>query len=117
MPILAKRGFEMVAPGTLSFRDQVALFASAEFIAGPHGAGLTNILFSPANAKVLEIFPVSKLKNTYFLLSVSLGQTYRAVIGDAGNRREWFNVEPSAVEQTLDALLSPSARGSAPASA
>ncbi len=116
LPILSRHGFEIIAPGTLSFRDQAALFGSAEIVAGPHGAGLTNILFAPRNAKVLEIFPVSRLKNTYFLLSLSLGQTYRAVIGDAGDRKEWFNVDASAVEDTLNALLSP-APSSIPASA
>ena len=116
LPILSRHGFEIVAPGTLGFRDQAALFSSAEIVAGAHGAGLTNILFAPHAAKVLEIFPVSKLKNTYFLLSLSLGQTYRAVIGDAGDRKEWFNVDPSMLESALDALLSPS-RMTTPASA
>ena len=116
LPILARHGFEIIAPGTLSFRDQAALFGSAEIVAGPHGAGLTNILFAPRDAKILEIFPVSRLKNTYFLLSLSLGQTYRAVVGDAGDRKEWFNVDASAVEGTLNALLSAS-RSPTPASA
>jgi capsular polysaccharide biosynthesis protein len=116
LPILSKHGFEIIAPGTLGFRDQVALFSSAEVVAGAHGAGLTNILFAPESAKVLEIFPVSRLKNTYFLLSLSLGQTYRAVIGDAGDRKEWFTVDPRMVEDTLDALLS-SSRQSLPAPA
>lgn len=116
LPMLSRHGFEVIAPGTLGFRDQVVLFSGAEVVAGAHGAGLTNILFAPDSAKVLEIFPVSKLKNTYFLLSLSLGQTYRAVIGDAGDRKEWFKVDPPMVEGALDALLSP-ARNSLPTSA
>ena len=48
--------------------------------------------------------------------SLSLGQTYRAVIGDAGDRKEWFNVDPPMLENALDALLSPS-RMTTPASA
>jgi hypothetical protein len=105
LPILAKNGFEVVAPGTRSFRDQVALFASAEAIAGPHGAGLTNILFAPQSAKVLEMFPPSRVTNTYFLLALSLGQTYRSLIGETGGRKEWFDVDVAELDSKLAALL------------
>lgn len=43
---LADRGFETVAPGTLSFREQVELFGQADIIVGT-GAGLFNMTFSP----------------------------------------------------------------------
>lgn len=105
LPVLARYGFEVVAPGTSSFRDQVALFASAEAIAGPHGAGLTNILFAGKSAKVLEFFPVNAIRNTYFLLSVSLGQTHRALIGGEGGRKDWFDVDPIQLDERLAALL------------
>jgi Glycosyltransferase 61 len=105
LPILARYGFEVVAPGTSSFRDQVALFASAEAIAGPHGAGLTNILFAPKSAKLVEFFPVNAIRNTYFLLSVSLGQTHRALIGGEAGRKDWFDVDPIQLDGRLAALL------------
>ena len=105
LPVLARYDFEVIAPGTSSFRDQVALFASAEAIAGPHGAGLTNILFAGKSAKVLEIFPANATKNTYFLLSVSLGQTYRALIGGERGRKDWFDVDPIQLDERLAALL------------
>lgn len=116
LPILESHGFEIVAPGTLSFQEQVALFSEAELIAGPHGAGLTNILFAPINSKVLEIFPATRLKNTYFLLSHSLGLTYRGVVGSAGDRKEWFHVDPGEMQSTVNALLE-RPRTSTPASA
>jgi capsular polysaccharide biosynthesis protein len=106
LPVLSERGFEAVPPGRLSFRDQVALFNDADAVAGPHGAGLTNILFAPRSAKVLEIFPANKLKNTYFLLATSLRQTYRPLIGENGDRKEWFRVDARSVEASLSALLS-----------
>jgi capsular polysaccharide biosynthesis protein len=106
MPMLSGHGFEAVPPGRLSFRDQVALFGEADVVIGPHGAGLTNILFAPHTAKVLEIFPANKLKNTYFLLATSLGQTYRPLVGEAGNRKEWFRVDACSVEASLTALYS-----------
>lgn len=102
MPLLAARGFASVAPGLLPLADQAALFAGAEAIVGAHGAGLTNILFAPHSARVVEIFPADKVKNTYFLLAKSLGQSYGGVIGSAGSRREWFSVAARQLEQALE---------------
>ena len=105
LPILAKHDFEVVAPGKRSFRDQVTLFASAEVVAGAHGAGLTNILFGPRTAKILEIFPANAVRSDYFLLSVSLGQTYRALIGGERGRKDWFDVDPIQLDKQLAAVL------------
>lgn len=101
-PLLAARGFETVAPGRMPLKEQAQLFAQAEMIVGAHGAGLTNILFAPKGARVVELFPADKVKNTYFLLAKSLGQSYRGVIGSAGNSREWFSIAARQVEQALD---------------
>ncbi len=105
LPVLKARGFEIVAPGLLSLRDQAALFASASVVVGPHGAGMTNILFSPDGARVLELFPSNKVKNTYFLLAKSRGQIYRGFVGGKGDGREWFSVDVNAFETALDDLL------------
>ena len=45
--------FEIVIPSELSFFEQVKLFSSASAVVGPHGAGLTNILFAPRGIKIL----------------------------------------------------------------
>lgn len=52
---LAEFGFEAVNPGGLSIREQAALFGEAEMVVGPHGAALTNMLFLPQGAAVLEL--------------------------------------------------------------
>ena len=44
---LRARGFEVVTLSGRSARDQIDLFASASHVVGVHGAGLTNVLFSP----------------------------------------------------------------------
>jgi hypothetical protein len=108
-PSFARRGFESIAAGTLSFREQVALFSEAEMIAGPHGAGFSNLLFAPKVAKVLEISNVERMKSVYFLLAKALGQHYRPVVGSKGDRNEWFSADPQAVEDALSALASASA--------
>lgn len=48
-------GFLAVDPGSLTFEEQIALFSGAELIVGCHGAALTNILFAPAGATLIEL--------------------------------------------------------------
>jgi capsular polysaccharide biosynthesis protein len=55
--LLRLRGFAIVQPETLSVAEQVKLFSKAEVIVSATGAGLTNALFAPQNAKVFEIQP------------------------------------------------------------
>lgn len=52
---LLQKGFEVVTPGELSFSEQISLFGEAGIIVGPHGAGLTNIVFAPAGCIVVEL--------------------------------------------------------------
>lgn len=48
--LAASLGFEVVAPETLPWREQVGLFASARIVAGEHGAAMKNLLFAPSDA-------------------------------------------------------------------
>ena len=41
----------------MSIIEQVELFRKASHVIAAHGAGLTNILFAPADARILEIRP------------------------------------------------------------
>jgi hypothetical protein len=100
-PSFARRGFQNIAAGKLSFRDQVVLFAEAEMIVGPHGAGLSNLLFAPESTRVLEISNVERVKPVYFLLTKAMGQGYLPLVGGKGGRNEWFRVDPAAVEEAL----------------
>jgi capsular polysaccharide biosynthesis protein len=50
-------GYERIELSHLPPADQIALFASARAIAGPHGAGLSNVLFAPAGANLIELLP------------------------------------------------------------
>jgi capsular polysaccharide biosynthesis protein len=104
-PLFAARGFEKIEAAKLSFRDQVATFAQAEAIAGPHGAGFANMLWALPGTRILEISNREKVKNTFFLLAKSLGQQHHAVIGGEGDRNEWFRADPAAIEATLQSMF------------
>ncbi len=76
--ILSGYGFDIVEAEDLSFEQQYQLFSSASLLAGIHGAGLSNCIFMPANAKVLEL---RKRENAttnvaYWHLASSIGQKY-----------------------------------------
>ena len=52
---LEEIGFQKVVATDLSFAEQVRTFANASALVSPHGSGLTNMLFLPEGAPVLEL--------------------------------------------------------------
>lgn len=74
---LAIHGFDVVHAERLSLEEQVALFRNVEWIVGPHGAGLTNMLFSD-HTRVLEFLGDPNPDARHFLrLAASLGHDHR----------------------------------------
>ena len=55
MQLLHSFGFKIIDSSNLSLAQQVEAFSNAEIILGPHGAGLTNIMFCNPGTKVIEI--------------------------------------------------------------
>ena len=51
------RGFEIVVPGALTLTEQIRVFREASVVVGPHGAGLTNIVFCEPGTIVYELVP------------------------------------------------------------
>ena len=56
-------GFEKVELEKLAWKDQVRLFREAVMVISNHGAGLSNIMFMPADSKVIEL---KSSKNDYW---------------------------------------------------
>lgn len=71
--------FERVELESLGVADQIRLFAQAEVIVGPHGAGLANLLFASASARVVELVHEDSPPATYWQLARLLGQSYIGV--------------------------------------
>lgn len=106
-PLFAANRFDSVSAANLSFREQAAMFSEAEAIAGPHGAGLSHILFAPG-VKTLEIFPLEKAFDIdYLYLTKAVGGTYDAVIGARGNRLGHFRIDPAEIVEALERLTLP----------
>ncbi len=88
----------------LTYQQQVQLFFNADVVIGPHGAGLTNILFC-RRAKVLELHPGDILKSHYFLLSKGLAFPYFYSIGSNSDENQNFMVSIPDFEKQLTHLF------------
>jgi capsular polysaccharide biosynthesis protein len=71
--LLSRYSFETVYLEGMSMADQILLFQSAEFIIGPHGAGLANLLFCEPGTKVIEFMPSVEFRPFFWLISEKLG--------------------------------------------
>jgi len=56
IPILKKNGFELVCNEDFSVAEQIGLFSKAEFVLGPMGSSMANLLFSNPGTKVIETY-------------------------------------------------------------
>jgi hypothetical protein len=56
--VLEQFGFTTIDAELMSETEKISLLSGAKVVAGIHGAGLTNLVYSPAQTKVIEIFPV-----------------------------------------------------------
>ena len=61
-------------------REQVALFSRADLVVGPHGAGLTNVVFGEDLA-VVELFGDKQIA-TFDRLAAALGHGYEYLEGE-----------------------------------
>jgi len=68
-------GFRSYRLGDMPVAEQARLFDRAEAVVGAHGAGLTNLVFSPS-ASVLELFG-RNVRPHFFRLAHVLGLPYR----------------------------------------
>jgi capsular polysaccharide biosynthesis protein len=75
-PVLRDHGFAVVRPEEWSLREQVATFATAEAVCGPHGAGLLNAVYGP-DAALLELFG-ARTNPCFYAVAAGLDRRYAA---------------------------------------
>ena len=80
--LLGKYGFKSVTLESMSIIEQASLLATAEVVLAPHGAGLTNIVFCPSDAKIIEIFSPRYIHDCYWSLSNQCGLEYYYLVGE-----------------------------------
>lgn len=87
IPILARHGFEIVQCENMSFSEQVKLFSEASMMAGPHGAGLVNMMFMHPGAKIFEIHPRdNNINPCYFSMTSAFEHSYFYMLSNTASR-------------------------------
>ncbi len=79
VPILNGTGVEfnwIQEMGALTWEEQVAEMAHTGILLAVHGAGLANIMFMPAHAVVIEIFPYVMYASMYRDVAATAGHFY-----------------------------------------
>lgn len=90
--LIESYGFQIVQAEKYSFEEQIQLFNSAKVIMGPHGAGLTNMVFAD-DPLVIELFPDSKVIPLFSYLSDVLEFDYQAVVVESENGNLAIDIE------------------------
>lgn len=91
---LSKVGFQMYFLEELPLRQQIQLFQQADFVIGPHGAGLTNLVYCNAETKVIEIGSPIRPLGFFYLIAHHRGLRYLNYFGRAVKiERDESNIE------------------------
>ena len=81
-PLLRDVGFERVKMEELSFEAQVALMRETAVLVAPHGAGLTNMLFCPPGAEIVEVADLSFPNPNFYAIACAAGHRYWLLTGE-----------------------------------
>lgn len=84
-------GYSVVQLSTMAVGEQIALFAGADRIVAPHGAGLANILVCPAGASVLELTMDADPNPCFENLASSLGLRWSRILGPTDAGPDWVH--------------------------
>lgn len=120
-------GFERYRLETMSLAAQIALFHRAECVIGPHGAGLTNLVFCRAGTKVVEIGTPFRPWACFYEIAHHRGLEYQLHMANPVRVRHFnpqtgvgdsdIRVDPGAVANLVESLLSSGRRQSGLAAA
>jgi len=97
---LQQAGFEILVPSEMSFQDQLEAFATAAVIVGPHGAGMTNLVFAQKECVVVEIVNTYNQSYRFFSdIAEAVGFRYARFL--SGSERANL-VEPENANSVID---------------
>ncbi|TWT34875.1 glycosyltransferase family 61 protein [Blastopirellula retiformator] len=101
-------GFQKVYLEYLPLKRQIQLFQRAGVVVGPHGAGFTNLVYSPPRTAVFEITPTCRPALFFHYLAEINEQPHAVYFGQpAGQRGSDANIQVDAqdVRRSLSEFL------------
>jgi capsular polysaccharide biosynthesis protein len=78
---LKERGFEVAAMETMTVPQQAAVLAACDVVIGPHGGGMSNLVFCMPGTKVVEIYSPELVATYFWRLSNRLDLDYYYMLG------------------------------------
>jgi Glycosyltransferase 61 len=108
-PLLESAGFQRVLMEELTFEAQVSLMRETAVLCAPHGAGLTNMMFCPTGARVVEIADLGFPNPNFYALAAALGHRYRLLpadsLGDGHPLEKDLRADPGIIRDVLPCLM------------
>jgi hypothetical protein len=108
LPFLEKYRFQVVRFEKYSFLEQVEIAENARVLVGPHGAGLTNLLFVNSPGRIGEIAGQGGVP-CYSFMSRQLGHKFSRLIVEQEQGKGFhgdYIVDPEAFDKWLGDLCS-----------
>jgi capsular polysaccharide biosynthesis protein len=102
---LMTKGFTSVQSETLSVTEQARLLSTARCVVAPHGAALTNLVFAPPGALLVELFHPQHKNHCYANLAAACGHRYASLDGRAIPHRETRRLENTVDVSAVMELL------------
>ncbi|MEW5892775.1 MAG: glycosyltransferase family 61 protein [Pseudomonadota bacterium] len=105
--LLTRYGITFFDPQEHSLRQQIDTVAQASLIIGPHGAGLTNMMFRrKAPCRVIELLNPSWCGAHYYLMSKQRGYEYHWVLNknEGASKQASADADLEAIEKLLCAM-------------
>lgn len=107
--VLEPEGFEKVFMEDLSFPEQVAIMQQATIVVAPHGAAITNTLFSAPGTHVVEIADPGFPNPNFYALASAMGHHYWILraqsIGEGHPLLKDMHIEPAMVRETVQQII------------
>ena len=110
LAVAERRGFTPIVGGNLTAREQAALFARAEFVIGPNGAGWANVLFcSPGARGLCWLVPEGMggpwFRNLGHVAGVELSYLAAEPRSEGNPLKVDCHVDPQRFERALDEVI------------
>ena len=84
--MLEQQGFTRIDPGAHTVQEQIDLFAAADLVVAPHGAALSNLVFSKPGVRILELFAAGYVNHCYWTIACTIpGATYHYLVADGSH--------------------------------
>jgi hypothetical protein len=107
--LLQPLGFERVVMEALSFDEQMRMLRDTAVLVAPHGAGLTNMLFCPPGAHIVEIADLGFPNPNFYAVASAMGHHYwiveAASLGDVPRLEQDLRADEAELERVLKAIM------------